>query len=78
MVLLRMNNLTLKAKCEHWSGSDADFAYIVKEALNFIDPSSLAIEFDVATSTVQRWSIGTTAPLPRMQVMVVQFIYKHL
>jgi hypothetical protein len=38
----------------------------------------IALNFDVADSTVTRWGNGITSPLPRMQTVIIAHISERL
>lgn len=69
-----------KQLCEEWKDSDEDFAKIVESACTILGMHrrDLAIEFEVAESTVSRWANGVTCPLPRMQKLIVNYIGKRV
>ena len=51
-----------------------DFQHAVKEALALGLEGELALEFEVAKSTVWRWSEGVAKPHPRIQQKIVKFV----
>lgn len=70
----------LKQLCSEWKDSDEDFAKIVESACTNLGMNrrDLAVEFEVAESTVSRWANGVTCPLPRMQKLIVTYILKRV
>lgn len=56
------------------------FSAAVKIAINEYGISALAIatNFEVATSTVERWAKGQVSPHPRLQNMIISYIAQKI
>jgi hypothetical protein len=72
----------LSERCVIWSAKDPDshaFAQIVTAASEVLGTyqRDLANEFEVAESTVSRWSKGIARPHPRIQRQIVQSILRR-
>ncbi len=66
--------------CIRWDGSSAKFAAVVAAALRDsggLTQKDLAREFEVADSTVSRWSNGVARPHPLIQKLIVKFIQRR-
>ena len=68
----------IQKMCSDWDGSDEEFIKIITLVKDWISYKNLAVEFEVAESTVSRWSIGITFPLPRMQKQIIKYIQSIL
>ncbi len=70
----------LKELCSHWDRSSEAFAEIVAATVKTLGlyQRELAAEFQVAESTVSRWSSGTARPHPRFQEMIVTAIRRRV
>ena len=67
----------LKTMCLTWDNSNEGFKNIIKQYLeNRNSEITLAGEFEVAPSTIKRWANGVTAPLTRMQKLIINYIAK--
>jgi ribosome-binding protein aMBF1 (putative translation factor) len=65
----------LKELCEKWDHSNEGFALIVSMIeLVGISNRDLAIEIQVAPSTVVRWASGAVRPHPRVQKIIIKWI----
>jgi transcriptional regulator with XRE-family HTH domain len=69
----------LKELCSQWDHSGEAFSKIVATTVKTLGlyQRELAAEFQVAESTVSRWSSGTARPHPQFQVMVVSAIKRR-
>jgi len=70
--------LVLRLCCERFDGSNEQFAELIREALEdmAISQQVLADEFQVAASTVSRWSRGVARPHPKLQKLIIDRIKK--
>lgn len=69
----------LKNLCSEWDRSSEAFSKIVATTVKTLGlyQRELAAEFQVAESTVSRWSSGAARPHPQFQVMVVTAIKRR-
>lgn len=68
----------LKELCENWDGSTEGFGKIIEAYLHLnLSSKILAAEFEVAPSTINRWASLVTAPLPRMQKLIVDYLLNY-
>jgi transcriptional regulator with XRE-family HTH domain len=69
----------LKDLCSQWDRSSEAFSKIVATTVKTLGlyQRELAAEFQVAESTVSRWSSGTARPHAQFQVMVVTAIKRR-
>lgn len=75
-----MEMLDLKELCSNWDRSNEAFAEIVAATVKTLGlyQRELAAQFQVAESTVSRWSGGIARPHPRFQEMVVSAIQRRV
>ena len=64
----------LRMMCEHWDGTDKQFAIILELAVEVYGARDLAKELEVVTSTINRWSSGFSRPLPGVIYAVVKYL----
>jgi transcriptional regulator with XRE-family HTH domain len=69
----------LQRLCSEWDHSSEAFSKIVATTVKTLGlyQRELASEFQVAESTVSRWSSGVARPHPRFQLMVVNAIKRR-
>jgi hypothetical protein len=63
--------------CEDWYTSLRPFSWLVGRAVPILGTSFLAVEFEVAETTVSHWADGTAVPHPRIQAQIVSFIQRQ-
>jgi transcriptional regulator with XRE-family HTH domain len=69
----------LKRVCSEWNQSSEGFCGIVSATVSAgLYQRELAAEFEVAESTVSRWSRGIARPHLRMQRLIVAAIEKRI
>ncbi|MBP9863989.1 hypothetical protein KBC54_00880 [Patescibacteria group bacterium] len=67
--------------CErHKKGDTKVFPDIIRQCIegDFLADMVLAFQFEVAVTTIHRWSTGTSTPNPMIQPRMVEWIVKQL
>lgn len=52
--------------------TDREFQEFISKAIDELGPMRIAIEFDVAASTVKRWENGVAKPHPILQKKIIR------
>jgi hypothetical protein len=74
-----MSKYNVRTSCQNWKGDEAGFYSIVKEYLDVVYcATNIADAFEVASTTVLRWSNGVAKPRPVIQKLVVDWIAKEM